>query len=223
MIISSTKRNNKIMQKNQQRGFGVVEIVIVLALVALLGVGGWYVWQQRNGSQMSNPQNGSAQTDGNQNTNHSVSKIPELGVEFDVKNGITPLYKVGSTNSVNGTTVSFSTQQVVDKGSAAANGGANVCRFDPTDLGNSYIVAYFTVYASANDAAKADRGPLDSPRPTGELTPQNGFITIGSKIYFLPTGVTSGGNSNCLPNDSVFLSQQWQNMHDSLMTLRTSQ
>lgn len=36
------------MEHRGQRGFGIVELIIIVAVLTLLGVGGWYVWQAVN-------------------------------------------------------------------------------------------------------------------------------------------------------------------------------
>ncbi len=47
----------------RQHGFGVIEIMVIVALVAAIGVGGWYVWQaqQTNPNTVSTPPPPSAQ------------------------------------------------------------------------------------------------------------------------------------------------------------------
>jgi Tfp pilus assembly protein PilE len=58
------------MQK-QQSGFGVVEVILIVVVLALVGVGGWYVW---NASQKSN--NNSASTNSG---NNQVATDPYAG------------------------------------------------------------------------------------------------------------------------------------------------
>lgn len=38
---------------NNQRGFGAVEIIILVVVLAIIGFGGWYVWQAQNNSSQS--------------------------------------------------------------------------------------------------------------------------------------------------------------------------
>jgi len=51
-------RSPKIMRKQQQQaGFGIVEAVVVLIVLALVGIGGWYVWSANQKSPTSNNNN----------------------------------------------------------------------------------------------------------------------------------------------------------------------
>lgn len=60
-----------------QRGFGAVEIILVIFIVGLIGVGGWYVWQANNKSV------GQTQV-GNSYTQHDkVSEQPKLTNTFN--------------------------------------------------------------------------------------------------------------------------------------------
>lgn len=53
------------MKRNtNQRGFGAVEIIIIVVVLALIGVGGWYVWQ----TQTKPPQNQTQDTPNGQTT-----------------------------------------------------------------------------------------------------------------------------------------------------------
>ncbi|HET9411977.1 MAG TPA: hypothetical protein VFO38_03955 [Candidatus Saccharimonadales bacterium] len=202
-----------MQKKYNQRG--VKEIVIAL-MVVVLGFGVWYVWQDQTQKSQTVPgTNSPAASQG------KIFKMPELGVEFYLKGNIIPLYAIVNPNGVGGTTVSLSTQQVVEKGLATTKTGKNECLFDKTNLNSSFVLLHFNVYATKADAAMAKSGPGDHPLPTDQLTAENGFITVGDKIYYVPQGIT-GGNSNCLPDDSSFLSQQWNLLRESLMSLRAS-
>jgi hypothetical protein len=50
-----------------QRGFGAVEIIILVVILAIIGVGGWYVWQSQNNSNPS-VNNPNSQTETTKNT-----------------------------------------------------------------------------------------------------------------------------------------------------------
>ena len=49
--------------KNNQKGFGTVELIIVLVVVGLLGFAGWYVWQKNNKSDDSQNNQATTQND----------------------------------------------------------------------------------------------------------------------------------------------------------------
>lgn len=72
--------------KTNQKGFSVVEILVVIVVVGLIGGVGWYVWQSRNGdtaqtASQSQPQGATAETD------NSVYKSEELGISMDILPG----------------------------------------------------------------------------------------------------------------------------------------
>ncbi|HVI69658.1 MAG TPA: hypothetical protein VM581_04325 [Magnetospirillaceae bacterium] len=62
------------MNRNQ-KGFGVVEIIIILVVLAAVGVGAWYVWQANN-----------KKTDNLQVTNKPL-EIPEFGIKINDPDG----------------------------------------------------------------------------------------------------------------------------------------
>ncbi|HKX72799.1 MAG TPA: prepilin-type N-terminal cleavage/methylation domain-containing protein [Candidatus Saccharimonadales bacterium] len=202
-----------------QRGFGVVEVVIVLAVIALLAVGGWYVWQAQNKGETPPPTNNGSQT-----VNQNVSKMPELGVEFDKKSGITPLYKMTdySFGGVNHKLIRLSTQQLVDKG--ATGGDQNVCGFDPsTPWGDAdHPIVTVSVYSSQADLLAVEKN-RNSNITAAEIKPENGYITVGSKIFAVPLpGTVQSGSGGCI-SDTAFENAQRSALQSSLLTLRASQ
>lgn len=211
-------------------GFGLLGIVIALAVVALVGFGGWYVWQARThknnttnnatttGTTSSN-QNGSNNT---QASDQNIFKIPELGVKFEIKDGITPLYLYSASDltwdSISYQSVPFSTQQLVDKGAAEANGGNNICSFSK-DSSGSFPLTSVLVFNSASDALTFLKVNSDTHLATSDMTAANGFFTISNKVFYVPQGVSGG---LCL-QDTAFETQQWEALHQSLMTLKAIQ
>lgn len=149
-------------------------------------------------------------------------KIPELGVEFDVTGGITPLYLYAAGNltwdSTNYQSVPLSTQQLVDKGAAEANGGNNVCSFSK-DSSNIFPLTNVLVFHSASDALTFLKATSDTHLTATDMTTANGFFTIGGKVFYVPQGVSGG---LCL-QDTAFETQQWEALHQSLMTLKAIQ
>lgn len=81
---------------NKQAGFNIVELFIVVAVVGVLGVAGWFVYQHNRvkpadaagGAQTTN-QGTSQQT--TTATPTTVLKIPELGIQITVPNGLKDL------------------------------------------------------------------------------------------------------------------------------------
>jgi hypothetical protein len=207
-------------------GFGLLGIVVALAVVALVGFGWWYVWQAR--TQKNSPTNTTATTgatSSNQtssNSNQNVFKIPELGVEFEVKGGITPL--VGNTvsyqqDTLSGKTISvkkvtISTQQVIDQGAKEAAGGKNSCAFDAVNGDPSLVPIY--VYNSMDDAVLG-AGPGYT---SANINPSQGFFNIQGKVFFVKQVPISGTPCTTTPEGNQIEHQQWQYLHDSLMTLK---
>jgi Tfp pilus assembly protein PilE len=87
------------------KGFSIVEAIIVIAAIGILGASGWFVYQH-NRAKVTDAAGGTQATNqGTQQTtttaptaNQSVAKIPELGIQITVSNEIKDLtYKVGTT------------------------------------------------------------------------------------------------------------------------------
>lgn len=49
-------------KQRDQAGFGIVEVVIILVVLALIGVGGWYVWKVNQKSPVSNDNSSTGNT-----------------------------------------------------------------------------------------------------------------------------------------------------------------
>jgi hypothetical protein len=143
-------------------------------------------------------------------------------VEFIVKDGITPLYNhsilSGTWNGITYQSVSLSTQQLVDKGASEANGGRNACGFSDGSSSN-FPLTGMEVFNSSADALAFLQANSDSHLTAADMTTANGFFTIGGKVFSVSQGVTGG---LCL-HDSSFETQQWQSLHNSLMTLSAIQ
>jgi prepilin-type N-terminal cleavage/methylation domain-containing protein len=45
--------HNKLMENHSQKGFSAVEAIIVLVVVAVLALGGWYIWKKNNNTDTS--------------------------------------------------------------------------------------------------------------------------------------------------------------------------
>jgi len=64
---------------NRQKGFSPVEVILVLVVIALLGVGGWYIWQVNNGKTATSDSNAivssSVKYEGWKTYNDSVGKF----------------------------------------------------------------------------------------------------------------------------------------------------
>lgn len=67
-----------------QRGFGTVEIIILVVILAIIGFGGWYIWQtQNNSSQSTGGTNSQPKTPKNKEA-FSDSRLPFI---FEYPNG----------------------------------------------------------------------------------------------------------------------------------------
>lgn len=219
--------------KTNQSGFGITGILAIVAVVALLGFGGWYVWQAQTTKHSNQTKTSADQTGANANTTNGstattqqqeVFKIPELGVEFEVKGGVTPLYRLDD-NTIEGATyrlIHFSTQQLVTEGAKEAKAEAheNYCTFGLVERGHTMLVGF--VYNSLSDTLKLSQAVVGSQLTESDITKDNGYSSINGKIYYIPRGFQRG-HGDCIDTpygqQSVEL-EQFNLLHDSLMTLR---
>ena len=218
----------KKSRAQDSEGFGLLAIIVALAVVAFIVIGGWYVWQAR----MKNSQtttatthspttNNQASSSNNQTSSPNVFKIPELGVEFSITGGIMPLYLYSAGNltwnGINYQNVPLSTQQLVDKGATEANGGKNLCSFSGSS--STFLLNDIQVFNSSSDALTFLKATSNTNLTTNDMTTANGFFMIGNKVFYVQQGILDGP---CL-HDSNFETQQWQSLHNSLMTLSATQ
>lgn len=197
-------------KRSNQSGFGVIEVIVVLVVVALIGVGGFYVWQKQTQKDQT-PSTSNQQTNtSNPTPAANVFKINELGVEFIKKDDITPTYSIQdyTYNGVAHKIVSFTTQELTDKANAA---GSKAC--DGFHLINLYA------FGSKDDAVKAMQGRNVT---AADMTPDKGYYTVGTRMFYVPRGIESG-TGICLENGEDFESTQRVALRDSLATLRVTQ
>ncbi len=208
-------------------GFGTVAIVMTVVIVALVGIGSWYVWQARAKNAQSIPSiqritSNQTNSSNNQGSKRDVFRVPELGVQFTAKEGINPLYNhtldTGTWNNITYHILQFSTQQLVDKGAAEAHGGKNACSFTTGPISNNFALTTVSIFNSPSDALALLKATENSKLTNTSMTPDNGFFTIQGKVFYVSQGV---GGGLCL-QDSSFESQQWQLLHDSLMTFEAA-
>ena len=221
------------MTNNKQSGFGVAIVIIVtIVVLAILGYIGYRIYTSQTNKPASTNNTTDNQTNGNtqssnqgtntQTSNQNIFKISELGVEFTVKDGITPIYQYSAGNltwnGINYQNVPLSTQQLVDKGALEANGGNNACSFSGGS-NSSFILNDLQVFNSVTDALTFLKATSNNNLTASDMTPANGIFSIGGKVFSVQQGVFGGP---CL-HDSSFETQQWQSLHDSLMTLKAIQ
>lgn len=110
-------------QGDRQQGFSIVEAVLVVAVLGVIGVAGWFVYQHNRvkitnaatGTQTSKQgTNQQTNTTTTTTTNQSVVKIPELGIQITVPDDIKDVtYKIGHSgtfkNGQSGVDAFFST------------------------------------------------------------------------------------------------------------------
>lgn len=198
------------MKKTNQSGFGLVEGFILLVVIILLVFGGWYIWQASQ-----------KQASSTQPTTSDTFKVPELGIEFDIKNNIKPLYKVVNYTSEGKIyqAVDLSTQQLVDRGASVA-ASENACMFLATNGQNvNFSLIDIRVFDAAQDLLKVEAKNFGQVTDS-DIQPQNGFFTIEGKIYHVPQQMEAH-QGNCLTgNNTEFETEQRSFLLNSLMTLR---
>jgi hypothetical protein len=199
---------------NTQKGFSAVGIAAIIATVVLISFIAWRIYdtQINKTSHQSNQTNTQTQTTTNPQTQADFFKVPELGVGFEIKGQITPVYKIVD-NSGERMVVSFSTQQVIDKD---AEGD---CAFVDSKNDVKFSLIHIERYSSAEDAAKTALDPTAPARSTDDLTPDNNFYRVGNGIYYIPKGVI-GGIPQCTQKYPDFVAQQRQLLYDSLITMK---
>lgn len=204
------------MTNNKQSGFGVIIIIVTIVVLAILGYIGYRIYT----SQTNKPASTNNTID-NQTSSTNVFKIPELGVEFSITEGIMPLYLYSAGdltwNGINYQNVPLSTQQLVDKGATEANGGKNLCSFSGSS--SPFLLNDIQVFNSSSDALTFLKATSNTNLTANDMTTANGFFMIGNKVFYVQQGVLGGP---CL-HDSNFETQQWQSLHNSLMTLSAIQ
>jgi hypothetical protein len=127
--------------KTNYRGFGAIEVAILLAVVGLLGFGGWYVWQSKD--KYNSQQATNAQASTKQNTKENIVDI--LATYTNSKYDISLKYPKGwSESSTDGTSpvlqASFSSPDfnlaTLDNGYRIDAGGAFYVWVNPLDTSN---------------------------------------------------------------------------------------
>lgn len=193
------------MKKNL--GFGIVGIIIIIMAILLLGIVAWRVFERNRPAQ---PQKSEApSTTENANSNSSakkVFKIPELGVEFEIKDRVSPLYSVAHKDwgGTPYTSITFSTQQVADKDPD--------CSFSQDSESRNFALLSVFVYDSTNDLAKIEPGITSN-----NIAPADGYVVINGRIYHIPKGIQEGQG---ICTDGDLESQQRTSLRSSLMTLK---
>lgn len=226
------------MQKQlKQAGFGIAELAVIAIIVVAIVIGGWYVWHAQNAknqAQGSNTQSASSlqaqgqpgakapasspTTTSDQAPKQNVFKLPELGVEFDVKDGLTPLYNVADYNykGVNYKLIRMSTEQLVDKGGSA-------CKFSPAAAPSNpgFSLLVINAYNSRTDllAVEKDSHPNLS---VADIKPERGYYEIGGKVFAVPLPGTVQSGAGLCTQDGALDAQQRQALEQVLVTLRAS-
>lgn len=134
--------------KNNQKGFGVIEILAVIAVLLLLGAVGWWAYVRQTSK--TDDKNTTAQTNQQttmQNTQDAAEdakqpiyfEIKELGVKFELNQNLSGLYY---TLGNEGKTVYFSLNELRDT-DCAADKTAQVAltRYSDADFDNDPMIS----------------------------------------------------------------------------------
>lgn len=173
---------------SNQKGFSVVEVILVIVIVGLLAVVGWFVYNRSNDkgpSSVTNTQT-SATTPSNTTTKTDLSKylvIKEWAVKIPLNSDVAGLtYTIGSNN-----VATFRTN-ALDDASMENCGGSNsiaVARGKATDIPPNETDSTESNFKDYYEAAiKND----DSPNSTTNT--RDIHLYIGS-YYYVPPGYTS--------------------------------
>lgn len=76
----------------KQSGFGLIEIIIIVAVIAAIGIGGWWVWQNNKSTTGQQSQQPSAATNNEQEVSPSILEIKELGIKIELSDAIKDAY-----------------------------------------------------------------------------------------------------------------------------------
>lgn len=109
----------KTLNKNQS-GFSVIEIFVATAIVAVIGIVGWFVYQNNRTQPTDAAQNNGQATPQSNKTDqeaNNVIKIPELGIQITVPDSIKDLtYETNGIvvrNGSRGTAAFFTTRSLM--------------------------------------------------------------------------------------------------------------
>lgn len=163
-------------KENNQQGFSVVEALVVVAVVGLVGVAGWFVYQH-NRAQVSNAAGGGAPPTTQKATNNTTTPAPtttyltvkEWNVKLPLSSGATDAYYIVPVGV-----------------SLDADGAPSAILLGLNSLNSSCGVVGSTGQSSENQLGEIFRTlPTDRDPVSGETYPQlypNG-VTIGSYYY----------------------------------------
>jgi hypothetical protein len=197
--------NQKINQQEQvmkgSSGFGVAFVIIALATALLVSLAIWKV-MDANSSQKNNTPTSTTTTNSPQ---PNYAEINELGVKFEKKDNIDPMYSIEQQNW-NGTAytlIALSTKQVSDS--------APDCSFVRSDKSPGFTLISVFVYNSKDDVTRIEPGVTPE-----KITSANGYLPVGDKIYHIAQGIQEGQG---ICSDSNLETQQRVALRGSLMTL----
>jgi type II secretory pathway pseudopilin PulG len=125
-------------QENNQSGFGIVELLVVVVAVVVLCGAGWFVYQHNRTkatsadasdtqpTQTTSKQSSTTSKSPAQVSATTVVQIPELGIQITVPNSIQDLtYKVGTATLHDGRSETYAEFSTASLAAADANCGTN--------------------------------------------------------------------------------------------------
>lgn len=90
--------------KNNQKGTGTIELILLVVVIAIIGFVGWFVWNNRASKSVSSPS--TAQTNTQKEKSATPAKqaatyfeIKELGVKFEAGSNLKGLYYTMGNNN----------------------------------------------------------------------------------------------------------------------------
>lgn len=201
----------------KQQGFGIISIIIIVLTVVIVGVVGWRLYDANmiklnNQSRSQTSTNNTTRTGGQATPVKPLFKVPELNVQFEIKDGITPLYTLreASFGGISYQVLDLSTQQLAGKASA--------CSFDSKNIsGTNHALTSVFVFNNAADALTFERNYGNSHLQASDIASANGYLQINQKVYAVPDGILAGGGQ--CSGDQSFETAQWNSLHSSLLTL----
>lgn len=148
-------------------------------------------------------------------------KIPELGVEFERKGGVEPVYygQTSNPNLSSGFIARFSTQQAVDEGQREGRLGNTNCDLD--QLGADKSTDYFNlatvyVYPSVEDAVT----DIGFGVTEDYITQAHGFVQANNLVFSIPQKPDVVNLCTNTSTGNQLEQQQFELLQESLMTLR---
>lgn len=208
-------------QRSHQEGFSFLLLIVGIVILMAIGCGSVYLWKNHNFQTPSGTAKTASPASSADSPQLQMYKIPELGVEFERKGGVEPVYygQTSNPNLSSGFIARFSTQQAVDEGQREGRLGNTNCGLD--QLGADKSADYFNlatvyVYHSVEDAVT----DIGFGVTEDYITQAHGFVQANNLVFSIPQKPDVVNLCTNTSTGNQLEQQQFELLRESLMTLR---